>query len=176
MAGLSLDRVDRARGGEGVVGVEQWAELCSEHFVRGVSIRALVARTGLSRNTVRAALRAAEPPKYRRESVGSKLDPFKDEIHRLLKNDAELTGQRIRELIAPLGFEGGKTIVDDYLREVRPFFVDQRTFQRTIYRPARSASSMSGNRRPRSRSAMARPVRPTSLSRAWATRAPLRAR
>jgi transposase len=118
-----------------VVGVEQWAELRREHFVRGVSIKALVARTGLSRNTVRAALRAAEPPRYRREPAGSKLDPFKDEIHRLLKNDAELTGQRIRELIAPLGFEGGKTIVDDYLREVRPFFADQRTFQRTIYRP-----------------------------------------
>ena len=46
-----------------------------------------------------------------------------------------MTGQRIRELIAPLGFVGGKTIVDDYVREVRPFFVDARTFQRTVYRP-----------------------------------------
>jgi hypothetical protein len=34
-----------------------------------------------------------------------------------------------------LGFAGGKTIVDDYLREVRPFFETQRTYQRTIYRP-----------------------------------------
>ena len=33
------------------------------------------------------------------------------------------------------GFEGGKTIIDDYVREVRPFFVDQRTYQRTVYRP-----------------------------------------
>lgn len=118
-----------------MVGVEQWAELRSEHFVRGVSIKQLVARTGLSRNTVRAALRAPQPPKYERVPAGSKLDPFKDEIHRLLKSDAALPGQRIRELIAPLGFVGGKTIVDDYLREVRPFFVDQRTFQRTVYRP-----------------------------------------
>ena len=30
---------------------------------------------------------------------------------------------RVRELIEPLGFDGGKTIVDDYLREVRPMFV-----------------------------------------------------
>jgi transposase len=136
VAGLSLDWVLIERGGgEGVVGVEQWAELRREHFVRGVSIKALVARTGLSRNTVRAALRAPEPPTYRRAPAGSKLDPFKDEIHRLLKDDCAMPGQRIRELIAPLGFVGGKTIVDDYLREVRPFFVDQRTFQRTIYRP-----------------------------------------
>jgi transposase len=118
-----------------LVGVEQWAELRREHFVRGVSIKQLAARTGLSRNTVRGALRAPQPPKYQRAPPGSKLDPFKDEIHRLLKDDCAMPGQRIRELIAPLGFEGGKTIVDDYLRDVRPFFVDQRTFQRTVYRP-----------------------------------------
>jgi transposase len=118
-----------------LVGVERWAELRREHFVRGVSINELVRRTGLSRNTVRAALRSSVAPKYERAPAGSKLDPFKDEIHRLLKADAAMTGQRIRELIAPLGFDGGKTIVDDYLREVRPFFVMPRTFQRTIYRP-----------------------------------------
>jgi transposase len=118
-----------------LVGVERWAELRREHFVRGVSINELVRRTGLSRNTVRAALRSSVAPKYERAPAGSKLDPFKDEIHRLLKGDAAMTGQRIRELIAPLGFEGGKTIVDDYLREVRPFFAMPRTFQRTIYRP-----------------------------------------
>ena len=46
-----------------------------------------------------------------------------------------MPGQRIRELIAPLGYAGGKTILDDYLREVRPLFDPPRTFQRTIYRP-----------------------------------------
>ncbi len=117
------------------MGVEQWAELRREHFVRGVSIKELARRTGLSRNMVRAALRASEPPAYRRRSAGSKLDPFKDEIHRLLVDEPDLPGQRVRELIAPLGFEGGKTIVDDYLREVRPLFITARTYQRTIYRP-----------------------------------------
>jgi transposase len=37
--------------------VERWAELRREHFVGGVSIRELAKRTGLSRNTVRRALR-----------------------------------------------------------------------------------------------------------------------
>jgi hypothetical protein len=40
----------------------------------------------------------------------SKLDPFKDEIHRLLRDDPKLPGQRIRELIEQLGFDGGKTL------------------------------------------------------------------
>jgi transposase len=118
-----------------LVGVEQWAELRREYFVRGVSIKELSRRTGLSRNTVRAALRSSTPPRYQRVSGASKLDAFKDEIHRLLKDDPALPGQRIRELIAPLGFDGGKTIVDDYLREVRPLFRAARTFQRTVYRP-----------------------------------------
>ncbi len=34
-----------------------------------------------------------------------------------------------------LGYEGGKSIFDDYVREVRPRFLVKRTFQRTIYRP-----------------------------------------
>ena len=134
--GLSLDRSgSRREAAKGLVDVERWAELRREHFVRDVSINELVRRTGLARNTVRAALRSAVPPKYTRAPAGSKLDPFKAEIHRLLGEDAAIPAQRIRELIAPLGFEGGKTIVDDYVREVRPFFVTPRTYQRTVYRP-----------------------------------------
>lgn len=56
--------------------VEQWAELRREHFVRGVSIKELARRTGLARNTVRAALRSGEQPVYRRPAASSKLDPF----------------------------------------------------------------------------------------------------
>jgi transposase len=118
-----------------VLDVERWAELRREHFVRGVSIKELARRTGLARNTVRVALRSEIPPRYERSSTASKLDPFKDEIHELLRQDPRLSGVRVRELIEPLGFDGAKTIVDDYLREVRPLFVRPRTFQRTVYRP-----------------------------------------
>ncbi|MDQ6816502.1 MAG: IS21 family transposase [Actinomycetota bacterium] len=115
--------------------VERWAELRREHFVRQVPIKELARRYGVDRNTVRRALRSEEPPVYRRVPKPSKLDPFKDEIHELLRRDPKLTGVRVRELIEPLGFDGGKSIVDDYLREVRPLFEKRRTYQRTIYRP-----------------------------------------
>ena len=115
--------------------MERWAELRREHFVRGVGIKELARRYGIDRNTVRRALRSAEPPRYQRPAAASKLDPFKDEIHELLRQDPRLPGVRVRELIEPLGFVGGKTIVDDYLREVRPLFLKPRTFQRTVYRP-----------------------------------------
>jgi len=80
-------------------------------------------------------LRSDRPPVFRCPERRSKLDPFKDEIHRLLHDDPRLPGVRVRELIEPLGFDGAKTIVDDYLREVRPLFVKPRTHQRTVYRP-----------------------------------------
>jgi transposase len=118
-----------------VVGVEQWAEIRRLQFVRGLSMREIHRQTGLHRDTISRAIHSDARPVYRRAPVGSKLDPFKDEIRRLLGNDPAIPGQRIRELIAPLGFAGGKTIVDDYLREVRPLFRPKRSYQRTIYRP-----------------------------------------
>jgi transposase len=115
--------------------VELWAELRREHFVGGVPIKQLARGTGVSRNTIRRALRADSPPRYARAPAGSMLDPFKEEIHRLLSAEPTLSGVRVREELASLGFGGGKTIVDDYLREVRPFYRRPRTFQRTVYRP-----------------------------------------
>jgi transposase len=116
--------------------VEQWAEMRRMHEVEGLSIREIARRSGRDRNTVRAALRSPEPPRYRRTAPGSKLDPFKEEIGRLLEDEAKLPGKRIRELIEEDGYQGGKTILDDYLREVRPLFEPPRTYQRTSYRPA----------------------------------------
>ncbi|MDP9434657.1 MAG: IS21 family transposase [Actinomycetota bacterium] len=116
--------------------MEQWAELRREHFVGRVSIKELARRTGLSRNTIRGALRSDRPPSYARTPTATKLEPFKTEIHRLLRDDPAVPGVRVRELLEPLGCTAGKTVVDDYLREVRPLFAPPaRTFQRTAYRP-----------------------------------------
>jgi len=119
-----------------VVSVEQWAEIRRMYFAKRLSIKEIVRCTGHGRNTIRRALRSDEVPRYRRPPRPSKLDPFREEIHRLLGEDARLPGKRVRELLEDQGYEGGKTILDDYLREVRPLFAPRpRTFQRTSYRP-----------------------------------------
>ena len=64
-----------------MVGVERWADLRREYFVGGKSIKELARSTGLSRNTIRRALRSETPPSYRRAPKASVLDPFKPEIH-----------------------------------------------------------------------------------------------
>ena len=115
--------------------VRRWAEIRRMKEVDGLSIREIAKRTGHDRNTVRRALRRDGPPRYERPPRPSKLDPFRDEIHSLLQEDPRVPGKRIRELIEALGYEGGKTILDDYVREVRPLYERRRTYQRTIYRP-----------------------------------------
>ena len=115
--------------------VEQWAEVRRMHRVERLSIRAISQRTGLHRRTIRRALAAETPPRYVRAAAGSKLDPFKDWIGERLREDPSIQAQRLRELAAELGYEGGKTIFDDYVREVRPRYRVRRTFQRTVYRP-----------------------------------------
>jgi transposase len=118
-----------------LVGVEQWAEIRRLHRVEKVSIREISRRTGLHRKTVRRALAAPVPPRYSRPAGGSKVDPFRDWICEQLAVDPKLPSQRLRELATELGYAGGRSIFDDFVREVRPRFLAPRTFQRTIYRP-----------------------------------------
>ena len=118
-----------------MVDVEQWAEIKRMHRVEQLSIREISRRTGLHRKTVRRALSASVPPRYSRAVGLSKVGPFKEWICEQLAADPRIASQRLRELAGEIGYEGGKSIFDDYVREVRPRFLVVRTFQRTIYRP-----------------------------------------
>jgi len=119
-----------------LVGVEQWAEVRRMKRVEGLSAREIARRTGLARDTVGRLLAAEMPPSYARSPAGSIVDPFKEWICEQLKADPKVPSQRLRELAEEIGYRGGKTVFDDYVREVRPRFLVKRTFQRTIYRPA----------------------------------------
>jgi len=119
--------------------VEQWAEIRRMHFVEGLSIKGIARKTGRDRKTIRKAIRGAEPPEYRRAPAGSKLDPHREQIAQLLREVEGINNTRIRELISEAGYAGSKTILDDYLRELRPILCPKRTYQRTVYRPGELA-------------------------------------
>lgn len=87
--------------------------------VERLSIREISRRTGLHRKTVRRALSAETPPRYVRALTGSKVDPFKEWICDQLRADPRIASQRLRELAVEVGYAGGKTVFDDYVREVR---------------------------------------------------------
>jgi hypothetical protein len=99
----SLARSTIETGRRRVLGVQEWAEIRAMGTVQGVSIKEIARRTGHSRNTVRAALRSPEPPRYGpRPKRPSKLDPFLPAICELLDDEPTLSGVRIREEIEML--------------------------------------------------------------------------
>jgi transposase len=124
-----------------LLGVEQWAEIRRMRHVEGLSQREIHRRTGVHRDTIRRALASPVPPSYGpRPKRPSKLDPFVGTIEELLADEPTLSGVRVREELERLGYRGGKTILDDLLRELRPRFLPPpRSFQRTRYRPGELA-------------------------------------
>jgi len=120
-----------------VLAVREWAEIRAMRVVQGLSIKEIARRTGHSRNTIRSALRSPEPPRYGpRPPRPSKLDRFKPRIHELLADEGAVPSRVIRDRITAAGYRGGKTILDNYVRELRPVFAPPRTYQRTHYEPA----------------------------------------
>jgi transposase len=124
-----------------LLGVELWAEIRRLKYVEGLSQREIHRRTGVHRDTIRNALASSTPPVYGpRPPRPSKLDAFVWRIEELLADEPTLSGMRIREELEKLGYEGGKTILDDFLRELRPRFLPPpRSYQRTRYRPGELA-------------------------------------
>ena len=96
--------------------------------VEGLSQREAASRFGIARETVRKMLRHSEPPGYRRrvrvkrpklDSYIGIIDQYLDEdrtSHRKQHHTAKRIFERLRE---EHGFDGGYTIVKDYVREHR---------------------------------------------------------
>ncbi len=92
---------------------EEWVDVVSLHR-QGVSIRAISTRLGISRNTVRAALRREGPPARTPRELPSKLDPFKDYLLARLADYPELSAVALCEEIRALGYEGGLSILKEF--------------------------------------------------------------
>ncbi len=95
------------------------------HILRrqGLSIRKIAALRGVSRNAVRRALRSPMPPTgKRRRQQGTKLEPFHAQIAAWLNDPVKTqwTGARMLDELQDRGYTGGRTVLNDYLRALRP--------------------------------------------------------
>jgi transposase len=95
----------------------------------------------MSRNTVTRLLGLKEPPIYERKPVPSKLDSHRGSIAQMLGVDSKVAATVILERLRRDGYEGGITILKDYLAEIRPFFVEAQAYQRTSYLPGEIAQT-----------------------------------
>ena len=98
---------------------EEWL-LIRDLYSKGFSISEISRRTGYARKTVRKYLnRKTAPEPQKRPGRKSKLDPYKPHILKRLNESSDSAARLFRE-IQKMGFDGGETIVKDFIKEVRP--------------------------------------------------------
>ena len=97
----------------------------SEHW----PIRKIERHLHMGWKTIKKYLDApAQGPATRQRA--SKLDPFKGHIAEWLEKDPRVTAAVIEQRLRPLGYPGGASILQVYVRNVRPQLAAQRAFVR----------------------------------------------
>jgi len=86
-------------------------------------------RAGGSWRTIKKYLEAPAQTPAARSRV-SKLDPFKPTIAELLEKDAHTSASVIEQRLRPLVYDGGHSILRDYIHNVRPQPQPKRAFVR----------------------------------------------
>ena len=115
--------------------VHEWAEVHRLVHREKCSKAEIAARLGMSRTTVYRLLALTVPPRYERERRPSLLDPHKARIAELLDEDASAPATVIIDHLRRQGYDGGITILKDYLQKIRPEFLLAHGRQRTSYLP-----------------------------------------
>jgi transposase len=116
--------------------VEDWAEIRRLHRAERLSIKAIVRRLGISRNTVRKALASHEPPRYQRAGRGSIVDAVEPHIRALLREFPQMPSTVVMERV---GWTRGKTVFCDRVAALRPLFRPVDPVSRTLYQPGELA-------------------------------------
>jgi transposase len=119
-----------------VITVEEWAEIRRLHLSERMSIRAIAKKLDMARNTVRNAVRSAQPPKYERAAAGSVVDEVEPRIRELLKEFPQMPATVIAERV---GWEHGMTVLKERVRLLRPVYAPQDPSGRTTYDPGEIA-------------------------------------
>ena len=108
---------------------EQINDLHRLYWSERWSIRKIERHLKMGWRTIRKYLKApAQGPALRSRS--SKLDSFKGNIAEWLEKDPQVTAAVIEQRLRPLGYTGGASILQEYVRKVRPQMVPRRAFVR----------------------------------------------
>jgi len=108
---------------------DQISELHRLRWVEQWPLRKIARQMRIGRRTIAKYLDApAAKPAHRDRP--SKLDPFKPAIADLLQQDPDANAPVIAQRLKPLGYDGGFTIIKDYLRTLRKNAVARRAYVR----------------------------------------------
>ena len=114
-----------------MLSVENWAEVRRLHRAEGMPIKTIARVMGISRNTVRAALRSGGPPKYERAVSASIVDAVEPRIRELLRAWPTMPATVIAERV---GWDRSIRVLSDRVAELRPVYLPPDPAGRTTYR------------------------------------------
>jgi transposase len=110
--------------------VEDWAEIRRLHRAERVPIKVIARTLGISKNTVRQALRSDGPPKYVRAPAGSLVDAVEPRIRELLSVTPTMPATVVAERI---GWQHSIRILRTRVSELRPVYLPPDPASRTTY-------------------------------------------
>jgi transposase len=113
-----------------VISVEDWAEIRRLYRAERLPIRQIAKLRGISRNTVRAAVRSEGPPRYERAAKGSVADGFEPRIRELLRAVPDMPSTVIAERI---GWPYSVRTLSGRVAELRPAYLPPDPASRTAY-------------------------------------------
>jgi hypothetical protein len=119
-----------------VITVQDWAQIRYLHGSEQLSVRAIAARLGLSRETVSRAVNSDSPPKYSRESAPSAFDPFEAQVRRLLEQFPTMPATVIAERV---GWQGSPSWFRKKVAALRVEYAPKDPADRLDYRPGDQA-------------------------------------
>jgi transposase len=116
--------------GKWVLSVEDWAEIRRLHRAERMPIKVIARVVGCSKNTVKSALAADQPPTYRRQPRGSVVDAVEPRIRELLQACPTMPATVIAERIEwPYSIR----TLSGRVAELRPIYVPPDPASRTSY-------------------------------------------
>ena len=115
---------------EGVLSVEDWAEIRRLHRAEGLPIKVIARVLGVSRNTVRAAVASDAPPRYERSAAGSIVDEVEPRIRELLAAYPSMPATVIAERI---GWTRSIRTLSGRVAQLRPVYMPPDPASRTSY-------------------------------------------
>jgi len=119
-----------------VMKVSLWAEVRRLHEVERLSKNAIARQLACCHKTVTKALAMEQPPSQTvKPARTSKLDDYRHRIDSLIARYPNLSAVRVLEEISKgdQGYQGGSTLVRDYLRTIRP--ARGRVYREVFYDP-----------------------------------------
>jgi len=102
-----------------MIDYETYCRIKTLHCEHGLSTTQIADKLQLDPKTVKKWIAKERYEKPNRSKPDSKLEPYKESIKKLIEK-FDYTGRQLFQMIGKEGYDGGYTILTDYLRLVRP--------------------------------------------------------